>query len=87
MAARSRVHKPKTVGPSPKVPIQAAVTVLTFLLGYLGIDLPPEVAFAVAVLFGSLGGAMGPLGKIEGHHGPHPPSPAASKPARTKPRK
>lgn len=55
--------KRKTQGVDLKVPAQALSTVIVFLLSYFGIDLPAEVAAAIAVLIGAALGALAPAPK------------------------
>lgn len=50
----------KTIGLNPKVPIQAVTVIVTFLLGYFGIDLPAEVAASIATVLGFAAGVIAP---------------------------
>lgn len=54
-----------TKGVSPKVPVQALVTVAAFLAAYFGIELSPEVSGAIAALLGIVGGYVAPPGEVE----------------------
>jgi hypothetical protein len=58
-----RPTKNKTVGVSPKVPTQAIVSVVTFLLAYFGVDLSPEASAAIAAVLGVIGGAVAQPGE------------------------
>lgn len=55
----------KTVGVSPKVPTQAIVAVVTFLITYFGIDLSPEVSGAISTVLGIVGGVIADPGEVE----------------------
>ena len=55
----------KTVGVDPKVPTQAIVAIITFVLSYFGLDLDPEVSGGLAVVIGALGGVLAPAPKTE----------------------
>lgn len=50
--------KRKTVGVDPKVPAQAVVTILVWLLAHYGIDLDADVAAAISVIVGVLLAAL-----------------------------
>jgi hypothetical protein len=54
----------RTRGVSPKVPAQALVTVLVWLAAYFGIELPADVAGALAVLIGAGAGVAAPPGTV-----------------------
>ena len=56
--------KPQTIGTSPKVPAQAIVAVLAFVLVYFGIELSPEASAAIATLLGIIGGYIAPPGQV-----------------------
>lgn len=59
--------KRKTVGVDPKLPIQAAITVVAFGLSYFGIELSPEASGAIAVVLGVIVAALGPAAKTVLH--------------------
>lgn len=50
----------KTVGLSPKVPVQAITTVIVAAAAYFGIDLSPEVSAAIGTLIGFAAGYLAP---------------------------
>jgi hypothetical protein len=60
MATEPEATATRTVGLNPKVPAQAVVTVLVFVLAHFGIDLEPETALAIATLFGFVAGVAAP---------------------------
>jgi hypothetical protein len=55
--------KRKTLGVDPKVPAQAIVTILVWLLAHYGIDLDADVSAAVSILVGVLLGVFAPAPK------------------------
>lgn len=55
----------KTDGVSPKVPAQAIVTVLTFVLFLFGIELSVELSGALATLLGIAGGFLAPAARLK----------------------
>jgi hypothetical protein len=59
--------KRKTVGVDPKLPIQAAITIVAFALSYFGIELSPEVSTAIAVVLGVIVASQGPAAKTVLH--------------------
>jgi hypothetical protein len=64
MAEPRQITNGKTQGVKPAVPWQAVGTIVTFLLAYFAVDLPPEVATALGVVVGGGAGALAPTGKI-----------------------
>lgn len=52
--------KRRTLGVDPKVPAQAIVTILVWLLAHYGIDLDADVAAAVSIIVGVLLGVLAP---------------------------
>jgi hypothetical protein len=52
--------KRRTMGVDPKVPAQAVVTILVWLLAHYGIDLDADVAAAISVVIGVLLGVLAP---------------------------
>lgn len=54
--------KTETVGTSPKVPVQAIVSVIVFVLAYFGVELSPEGSAALAAVLGVIGGYLAPAG-------------------------
>ncbi len=50
----------KTLGISPKVPVQAVVTIIVAALAYFGVELSPEVSAAIATLLGFIAGYLAP---------------------------
>ncbi len=57
-------QKPKTVGTSPKVPVQAIVSVVAFVVAYFGVELSPEASGAISALLGIAGGYFAPPGDV-----------------------
>lgn len=55
----------QTQGVSPKVPVQAIVTVATFLAAYFGVELSPEASAALAAVLGVVGGYVAPPGDVK----------------------
>ena len=56
--------KLKTVGVSPKVPVQAIVTVIVAALAYFGVELSAEVSGILAAIAGIIGGVAAPPGQV-----------------------
>jgi hypothetical protein len=54
----------ETVGVSPKVPVQAVVTVAVSALAFFGIDLSPEVSGALGVVVGFIAGVAAPAASV-----------------------
>lgn len=54
----------ETVGVSPKVPVQAVVSVVVFLLTYFGLELSPEAAGVVSTVLGAAGGVLASPGVV-----------------------
>jgi hypothetical protein len=57
--------KQKTVGVSPKVPVQAVVTVIAFCLTYFGVELSPEAAGGISAVLGIVGGVLASPGTVK----------------------
>jgi|1186.fasta_scaffold33633_1 hypothetical protein len=55
--------KRKTEGVDLKLPIQALVTIITFVLSYFGIDLSPELSAAISILLGAIAAYFGPAAR------------------------
>lgn len=55
--------KRETVGVDPKVPVQAIIAVLAFVLTYFGVDLSPELAAVIATVLGAIAGVLAPAAK------------------------
>lgn len=63
----------RTIGVDWKVPIQAVITVIVWvLLHYTGIDLSLQVEGIAAVAVGALSGAAGPAPRTVPDHTPGP---------------
>lgn len=58
------------IGISPKVVGQALATVVVWLLGYFAVQLPPEVASAIALALGAGAGYFAPPGAVVHEHPP-----------------
>lgn len=54
----------RTCGISPKVPAQAIVTVLAFIVAHFGIELDDDVSAALAVILGAAAGYQAPPGDV-----------------------
>lgn len=54
----------KTVGVSPKVPLQAITTIVVFAAAYFGFELPPGAAGAIATLLGIVAGVRAAPGTV-----------------------
>jgi hypothetical protein len=55
--------KYETVGVDPKVPAQAIVTILAFVLTYFGIELDAAVSGALSVVIGAVAARFAPAPK------------------------
>ena len=62
-----------TATPDPKILAQALTTIVVFLVSWLGIELPAEVAFAISVVVGfGLGYVIRPAEVVPDQPGPDP---------------
>ncbi len=57
-------QSPSQIGLSPKVPVQAIVSVLVFVVAYFGVELSPEASGAISALLGIAGGVLAPPGQV-----------------------
>lgn len=55
--------KYKTVGLDPKLPTQAVVVVIAFVLSHFGVNLTVEVSLALATIIGFVAGFFAPAPK------------------------
>ncbi len=57
--------KPRSIGLSPKVPVQALAAIVAFIAAYFGLDLSPEASAGIAALLGAVAGYIAPPGRVD----------------------